>query len=60
LDAAQIKAGKKREHFAIGKSAVKAKKGSVKRTRGRRKTGSASQKMAGKSQSASATFEGAS
>jgi DNA-binding protein H-NS len=57
---AQIKAGKKREYFAIDKSAVKAKKTRAKKTRGRRKTGSASRKMAGKSQSVPATSEAAS
>jgi DNA-binding protein H-NS len=35
--AAEIKKGKKREDFAIDKSAVKAKRGAAKKTRGKRK-----------------------
>jgi hypothetical protein len=35
--AAEIKKGKKREDFAINKSAAKAKKGPGKKTRGKRK-----------------------
>jgi DNA-binding protein H-NS len=35
----QIKAGKKREDFAIDKAATKSKKGRAKKARGKRKTG---------------------
>ena len=56
--AAQIKAGKKREDFAIDKSAAKPK--SAKKTRGKRKTGSVSRKTAPKSPFASSASEAAS
>ena len=42
--AAQIKAGKKREDFAIDKAAAKSKKGRTKKARGKRTTGSVSRK----------------
>src|ERR1700704_5159843 len=44
--AALIKAGKKREDFAIDKSAAKAKRRSAKKTRGKRKTSSGARKTA--------------
>jgi hypothetical protein len=55
--AAQIKAGKKREYFAIDKSATKAKRGPVKKTRGKRKTSSDVRKTAPKSVPASSISE---
>ena len=58
--AAQIKAGKKREDFAIDKAAAKSKKGRAKKARGKRKTGSVSRKTAPKSLPASSTSEVAS
>lgn len=58
--AAQIKAGKRREDFAIDRSAANTKKGPAKKTRGKRKTRSASRKMAPKSLPASSTSEAAS
>jgi DNA-binding protein H-NS len=58
--AAQIKAGKKREDFAIDKSIAKTKKGAAKKIRGKRKAGAASRKITSKSAPASATSEAAS
>ena len=58
--AAQIKAGKKREDFAIDKAAAKSTKGRAKKARGKRKTGSVSRKTAPKSLPASSTSEAAS
>jgi DNA-binding protein H-NS len=51
--AAQIKAGKKREDFAIDKSPDLSRKGSAKKARSKRKTGSVSRKKAPDASSAS-------
>jgi DNA-binding protein H-NS len=53
----QIKAGKKREDFAIDKAATKSKKGRAKKARGKRKTGSVSRKTTPKPLPASSTSE---
>jgi DNA-binding protein H-NS len=55
--AAQIKAGKKREYFAIDKSVAKAKRGTAKKTRGKRKTSSGVRKPTPKSVPAASTSE---
>ena len=55
--AAQIKAGKKREDFAIDKAATKSKKGRANKARGKRKTGSVSRKTSPKALPASSTSE---
>jgi len=55
--AAQIKAGKKREYFAIDKFAAKAKRGPAKKTRGKRKANTDVRKSSPKSVPASSTSE---